>query len=166
MAPARSRPKRPRTSAAPPGRRGRRRLYIAGIALLLVPVIILGHGFLRHALHHPRVDATVERTDMFVKAGEHIQIEVVNACGVDGMATKFTEFLRARKFDVVEYSNARSREPYSRVIDRIGDSASARKVAYALGIAEKHIDTEIDSSRYLRASVVIGLDYQGLRPAR
>jgi hypothetical protein len=147
-------------------RKGLRATYIVGIALLAVLVAFLAYGLLQHTVIHPRVDATIERTDLFVKAGEHIQVNVVNACGVSGMAGKFTEFLRARKFDVPEYSTSKQLQPFSRVIDRVGDSLSARKVAYALGISPERVESEIDSSLYLRATVVIGEDYRTLRPLK
>jgi hypothetical protein len=138
--------------------------------VLLVPltllVLLLGYGLLERNLLRPRVDATVERTDLYVRAGEHIQIDVQNACGVEGIATKFTEFLRARRFDVPDYGNSKLRERYSKVIDRIGDPLSARKVAYALGIPEERIETSIDSTLYLRATVVVGEDYKTLRPMK
>ncbi len=156
-----------RTAAVADARaRRRRRLLIAAVAVAALPVIVLGYGFLQHTLVRPRVDATVERTDMYVKAGEHIQVDVVNACGVDGLATKFTEFLRARRFDVPEFSTSKTREPHSKVIDRVGDPISARKVAYALGIDQERIEAGIDSSRFLRATVVIGMDYRSLRPMK
>jgi hypothetical protein len=152
--------------AVPPPSKRWRAGKIAGIVLLSLLVATLAYGFLQHSILHPRVDATIERTDLFVKAGEHIQVNVVNACGVTGMAGKFTEFLRARKFDVPEYSTSKTTEAHSKVIDRVGDTLSARKVAYALGIATERIETEIDSSLFLRATVVIGQDYQALRPMK
>ena len=141
-----------------------RATYIAGIALLGLVVAFLAYGFVQRIMIRPKVDATIERTDLIVRAGEHIQVNVVNACGATGMAGKFTEFLRARKFDVPEYSTAKQPEPFSKVIDRVGDTLSARKVAYALGISPERIETEIDSSLFLRATVVIGQDYMTLRP--
>jgi hypothetical protein len=147
-------------------RRRSRILLLTLIPFLLLTVGVLGFGLLERNFFRPRVDATVERTDMFVRAGEHIQVDVVNACGADGTAKKFTEFLRARRFDVPENSTVPSSEPRSKVIDRIGDPLSARKVAYALGIPEERIETEIDSTLYLRATVVIGEDYQSLRPMK
>ncbi|MEP7219008.1 MAG: LytR C-terminal domain-containing protein [Bacteroidota bacterium] len=168
----RSRPTRLRDIALAekltPGRRRRsaRFFYMAigGIALAVVGV--LGYGLVEHTIFHHHVDATIDRTDMFVKAGEHIQVNVVNACGSDGMAMKFTEFLRARKFDVPEFSTEKRRESHSRVLDRVGDPLSAQKVAYALGISPKNIETAIDSSLFIRATVVIGEDYQQLRPMK
>jgi hypothetical protein len=138
--------------------------YWAVIIPLAVVVLLLGYAVLERNVLRPSVNSQVERTDMYVKAGEHIQVNVVNACGVNGVALKFTEFLRARKFDVPEYGTEKTLERFSKVIDRIGDPISAQKVAYALGIPPERIETEVDSSLYLRATVVIGEDYQALRP--
>lgn len=143
-----------------------RAVYLAAIPLLAIGVVMLAWGLVQRSILRPRVDATVERTDMFVKAGEHIQVNVINACGANGMAMKFTEFLRARKFDVPEYGTSKLREPVSKVIDRIGDRRSAEKVAYALGIEPDNIEQEIDSTLYLRATVIIGEDYKTLRPMK
>lgn len=157
----RARSKRP---AKPTSRT--RIFYLVVIPPLAIAVGVLTYGLLQRSLFRPRVDATVERTDMFVKAGEHIQVNVINACGTNGLAMKFTEFLRARKFDVPEYATSKNREQVSKVIDRIGDRRSAEKVAYALGIEPKNIEQEIDSTLYLRATVVIGEDYMTLRPMK
>lgn len=149
------------TPSSKPSNRKRYWMVIVPMALL---VIVLGYAILERNVFRPVVNSQVERTDMYVKTGEHIQVNVVNACGVNGVALKFTEFLRARKFDVPEYGTEKTVERFSKVIDRIGDPVSAQKIAYALGIPSERIETEIDSSLYLRATVVIGEDYLTLRP--
>jgi hypothetical protein len=164
-----SRPKRLRELGEARGARKRRRRRLPWLVVLagfLAVVAFLGYGLVERNILRPKVDARVERTDLYVKAGETIQVNVVNACGVNGMAQRFTEFLRARRFDVPEYGTSQTIEPVSRVIDRIGDPLSAQKVAYALGISPARIDTEIDSSLFLRATVVIGSDYHTLRPMK
>jgi len=151
--------------AAPvPRPRTRRIVLTIALALLVPAVLVLGYGLVRRHLLHPRVDATIERSDMMVQAGEKIQINVINACGADGVARRFTEYLRARRFDVAEVQTAQRPESRSAVVDHVGDTVSARKVAYALGIPQERVRTELDSTLYLRASVVIGADYQTLRP--
>lgn len=150
-------------------RRGKRRTRWAFFLLapiLLALILVLGYGLIERNVLRPQVDPTVDRPNMQVLADEHIQVNVLNACGVDGVAKEFTEFLRARKFDVPEYGNAAHAESRSRVIDRLGDSLSALKVAYALGISPRQVSTEVDSSLYLRATVIIGADYRTLRPMR
>ena len=148
------------------GRSTKRILFLVAIPPLLIAVLVLAYGLLERNLLRPRFTATVEQSDSLVKVGEPIQVNVINACGVNGMAAKFTLFLRARRFDVPEYSTSKTREPFSRVIDRVGDPSSAMKVAYALGIPPEHIETDVDSSLYLRATVIIGEDYLSLRPLK
>lgn len=149
-----------------PRQRRRRVLYAAALALLIPLVVILAYGLLRQTVIHPTVDATIEHSDMVVRAGEQIQVEVINACGADGVAKRFTEFLRARRFDVAETSTSAARERTSRVLDRVGDTVSARKLAYALGIPYDRVETAIDSSLFLRATVIVGGDYKDLRPSK
>ena len=52
----------------------------------------------------------------------------------------------------------------SMVLDRVGDTRSALKVARALGIPDERVREEINTDYFLDASVVIGLDYRSLRP--
>ena len=70
-----------------------------------------------------------------------------------------------RKFDVVQSSNYSSFDVVeSLVIDRVGNKATANKVAHALGIDSKNVVTQINPDYYLHVSVVIGRDYQDLKP--
>jgi hypothetical protein len=74
-------------------------------------------------------------------------------------------YLRRRGFDVVEVGDYRSfDEERSKVIDRVGDLETARKVANALGIPEDQVLQEIRLDYFLDATIVIGKDYATLRP--
>ena len=108
----------------------------------------------------PPVSSTRERTDMLVKAGEHIQLTVMNGSGVPNTARVFTDFLRARKFDVVEMTNYKEKNvEHTFIIDKVSDTVAAQKVAYALGISIMLIKHEPDSNAFVDAAVVIGKDY-------
>jgi hypothetical protein len=50
------------------------------------------------------------------------------------------------------------------IIDRVGDFASAKKVAKALGIADSLVTTKIDSTLFVRTTIVLGQDYPKLLP--
>ncbi len=54
----------------------------------------------------------------------------------------------------------------SLVIDRVGDMKTAKKVAHALGIDEKNIIQQMSPDYYLDVSVVIGKDYDDLKPTK
>lgn len=116
---------------------------------------------------NPPVSSTRERTDMLVKAGEHIQLTVMNGSGADGVAREFTDYLRARKFDVIEMTNFSKQDvAVTYIIDKVNDPVSAKKVAYALGIGEDRIKNEPDSNAFVDAAVVIGKDFKSMNPMR
>lgn len=97
--------------------------------------------------------------------GSIIQVEVRNGAGVDHLAERTTQYLRDRGFDVVEVGNHSSfDQKRSVVIDRIGNPEAARTVAEALGIPPKRVRQEIRRQYYLDASVILGHDYEQLRP--
>ena len=92
-----------------------------------------------------------------------IQVEVLNGCGVSGVAEKFTDFLRKEKFDVVQMGNYISFDiDKSLVLDRTGNKANAEKVAEALGIDHKNVIMQKNEDSFLDVSVVIGKDYKTL----
>ncbi len=137
------------------------------LTLLLVAAGILAalllYAFGVRALA-PRVDPDREIVGGEL-VGRIIQIEVRNGCGVPDLAAITTDFLREQGFDVVETGNyVRSDVRRSRVIDRTGDRESAIKVARVLGLPEDRVEQEINPDLYLDASVVIGMDYQTLKP--
>ena len=136
------------------------------IALLAVVVFFLLYSFITNAIVDKPVEWTTETANKGDAAGEIIQLDVLNGCGVSGIAQDFTDFLRKRNFDVVQSSNYKTFDvEQSLVIDRTGDLAAARKVAYALGIDEKNIVQQINPDYYLNVSVVIGRDYAKLKPS-
>lgn len=135
----------------------------AAILVLGAFVVILAYGLVTRVMA-PRVDPLRE-SNAGQLVGEIIQVEVRNGCGVSGLAARTTLYLRDSGFDVVEVGDFESFDvAYSKVIDRVGDLASARKVAAVLGIPEDRVEQEIRPEYYLDASVVIGRDYETLRP--
>jgi LytR cell envelope-related transcriptional attenuator len=99
------------------------------------------------------------------KPSAAVQVEVLNGCGVSGVADKITDYLRKNNFDVVQTGNYTSYDmDKSLVIDRTGNKANAEKVAAALGIDKKNIVQQINNDYLLDCSIVIGKDYFQLKP--
>ncbi len=98
---------------------------------------------------------------------ESPRLSVLNGCGVSGVALQFAEFLQTREFEVVEVGNHNSfdlRE--SVVVDRVGDLDAAVYVAAVLGISQSNVIQQLDRGYGVDASIVIGKDYDQLRPFR
>ena len=130
-------------------------------------VVLLGWQFISRMWVKPPVSSTRERSDMLVRAGEHIQLTVMNGSGVANAARTFTDFLRARKFDVVEMTNYKEKNvEHTFIIDKVSDTVAAQKVAYALGISNMRIGHEPDSNAFVDAAVVIGKDYLNTSPMK
>ncbi|MGB3544335.1 LytR C-terminal domain-containing protein [Rubrivirga sp.] len=129
-------------------------LVIGGLVLL---VLLYGLGIRAFT---PRT--TPVRTD---QAFARVQVEVLNAAGVDGMAAQATALLRRRGFDVVSVGNAPPRDT-SAVFVRSGTALDARHVAQALGLGDAAVVTGGPTLDYsLDVTVALGADYASTAPA-
>jgi len=109
----------------------------------------------------------VSEADSDEVASEIIQLQVLNGCGVSGIADRFTDYLRANKFDVVNSGNYSSFTiEETLVIDRIGNLANANKVAQSLGVNKKNVIRQLNKEYFLDVSVIIGKDYYKLEPLK
>ena len=105
-----------------------------------------------------------DETDMN-KTSRIIQLEVLNGCGITGIAEKFTNYLREENFDVVQVGNYNSFDINNTlIVDRTGNKTNALKVAEAIGIDSKNIIQQINNDYFLDVSVIIGKDFNRLKP--
>lgn len=125
--------------------------------LLIILLIALSSRIL-----YPRVVAERSTVDpAFIS--EVIQLEVLNGCGIPGIATRFTDTLRGFGFDVVETGNYdHFNVTNTFVISRSGQLENAKRVANAIGIPENQILIESSPDFYLDVTLIIGSDYETL----
>ncbi len=137
--------------------------FIFGLISVLSLIVLMMLTSFVMRISNPVVDSSVD-SDKRITNEEKIQINILNACGENGLASETNEYLRSYKFDVLEVGNYAEKIDKSMVIDRLGDMESAKKVAYAVGIPDSLIVTRIDSSLFIRTSIIIGKDYKKLSP--
>ncbi|KAA0207484.1 MAG: LytR C-terminal domain-containing protein [Ignavibacteriaceae bacterium] len=145
--------------------------YIVNISIILLLVLCV---YLIYSLFNkspevqppPETISQIPDSNNQNQSGRKLQIDVRNASGVNGVASKFTDYLRQNGFDVVEMGNFEtSDEDVTIILDRKGNNKKTLgKISSALGISEKNIVEEIDKSLYLDATVVIGKDFNELKP--
>ncbi|MCP5064567.1 MAG: LytR C-terminal domain-containing protein [Ignavibacteriae bacterium] len=132
------------------------------IFFLLVLIVYLSYSAYLKIIHktsEAELDQNVE------VASEIIQMDVLNGCGIAGVADRYTDFLRAHNFDVVQIGNYISFEvDETFLIDRIGNKANALKVAEAIGIENVKVIQQLNDNYFLDVSLVIGKDYYKLIP--
>jgi len=101
------------------------------------------------------------------QAAEIIQVEVLNGCGVGGIADRFTDYLRNNRFDVVNMGNyIRFDMDETIIIDRTGNKANALAVAASLGVKKENVIQQLNDDYFLDVSIVIGRDYYTLQPLK
>ena len=140
------------------------RLLNAGLVVLALALGVLAYGFATRLLHPPVAAAPPAAPD----AVGIVQVEVLNGTGVDGLAARTREHLRAAGgFDVLDARNAPGGPvERTRVVDRVGNRAAALRVARALGVGEEAVGSEPRPDLFVDATVVLGKDYRTLTPFR
>ncbi|MBU1100518.1 MAG: LytR C-terminal domain-containing protein [Bacteroidetes bacterium] len=100
-------------------------------------------------------------------AAEVIQVEILNGCGVSGIADRFTDFLRANGFDVVNRGNYKTFDlDNTIIIDRRGNIANAKKTAKILGAKPSSVIQQLNEDYFLDVTIIVGKDYYNLIPLK
>ena len=147
-----------KNSAIDPSRHLMLNALIGFLGVLLVILLIA----LSSRIFYPGIVSERAGNNPFLVSNV-IQMEVLNGCGVPGIATRFTDSLREFGFDVVESGNFdHFNVDKSFVISRGGSIENARRVAASLGISDELILRESSPDFYLDVTLVIGQDFESL----
>ncbi len=163
-----AKPKSKRTRKAPKNRSLKERLLTAGIwAASLINLVLIGSIVSEHFIFpNESLLSSNSRTEPNPPKAALITVEVLNGCGVQGLAKEITQFLRENKFDVVKVGNYQGGFDLDRtfVFDRISlNGYNAIKVGEVLGVNEKQVQPQLDDSLQLMVTVLIGKDYKDLK---
>jgi len=93
-----------------------------------------------------------------------IQINILNATGENRIGARFRDFLKLKGFDVVDMGNYKAEVEKTMVLDIIGDMNKAKRVADAVGVSHRNVIHQLDKTKYIDATVIIGKDYTELKP--
>ena len=106
-----------------------------------------------------QISAVNEVTEAPVQA---LKIEILNGCGVQGLAKKWADHLRAAGFDPWNVTNfEQSNVARTMIIDRTSNARSnGLAVAEALGLPEDYVAYQASDQRQVAVTVIIGLDYE------
>ncbi|MDP2302432.1 MAG: LytR C-terminal domain-containing protein [Ignavibacteria bacterium] len=135
--------------------------YFWLMSLLLLGIILFLSSTLYSNLKPEESLVVIEQQ---AKADSLIHLEVMNGCGVTGVADQFTEFLRSKSFDVIQTGNYFSYDiEKTLIVDRIGNYKHAKLVAEALGLADDVIISQVNRNYYLDVSVIVGKDFNNIK---
>jgi len=96
-----------------------------------------------------------------------VQIQVLNGCGIPGVASRVRSVLRERGFDVLSFGNAQKQD-YARTVviarsELPFSERAARRVANSLGISADQVSVQTDLGLGdVDVTLILGSDYQKL----
>ena len=93
-----------------------------------------------------------------------IQINILNATGENRIGARFRDYLKQKGFDVVDMGNYKTDVEKTMVLDLCGDINKAKRVAEALGVSQRNVIQQLDKTKFIDATVLIGKDYTELKP--
>ena len=142
-------------------------------AIGIVGVLLLGfiYSFSRNVTHSgvpievtfPKIEVQSLAVEVYqANPIQNIKVEVLNGCGIKGIAARTAYFLRTHQVDVVRSDNAdRYDYPNTVIISRNENVESLKAVSRSFGIAmndETHILIVPDESLGVDVTVILGKD--------
>jgi len=132
----------------------------------IVNVLLIGSSVRNHFAtgnEHTMSSDTAE----VVEPNTVLKIEVLNGCGIDGVARKFADYLKKQGFDPVTVTNFERHDiPRTMVIDRTSNtSVNGRRIAQVMGLSDDYVSYLASPERMVAVSVIIGQDYKGIQLA-
>jgi len=116
----------------------------------------------------PAEEKTQETQQYYSPIVRKVQLEILNGCGVKGIADKLAALLDKKKYDVINKGNYLKRGKtffkvkQTRVIDQMGKIENARELSEVMGVSEKNIDSYENPSPIADVTIIIGKDYSTL----
>jgi LCP family protein required for cell wall assembly len=96
-------------------------------------------------------------------AVEAARVQVLNGAQVDGVATRVSDYLRARGFDLTAPGNAPQTYEHTTIIDYAGRPATLRRLADALGLQADYVLAQPGPGAPPAGAdivVIVGMDFQ------
>ncbi|MEK7727155.1 MAG: LytR C-terminal domain-containing protein [candidate division KSB1 bacterium] len=127
----------------------------------IVNVILIVSFVSRHFFsgNEPSLNAN---TDVPAIPAENFKVEVLNGCGVNGLASKYAVLLKENGFDPVKtenYEGGLTTRTY--IIDRLSEKmVNGLKMADALGLSRDYVSYKADAQRMVAVSLILGQDYK------
>ena len=161
-----TRPVRKTVSSRPPKKRRKKQTMTLkeGIIRFFIVLFVLANcALIFFAVRRCSAPVVELPEEEVVEEPRILQVEVLNGCGVSGVADKYTEFLRMKGFDIVRSDNYESFNVLKTVvIDRRGDVKNAIQIAQSLGLSEERVLQEVNEAYLIDASIIIGKDFRQL----
>lgn len=134
--------------------------YMLNVLIFLLTTVIIYLSYSLFIKMNNGDNPDIEIQAVKNKHAEIIQAEVLNGCGVSGVADRFTDFLRENNVDVVKTGNyIRFDVDETIVIDRTGNLDNAKYIAKLLKVKKGNAFTQLNNDYFVDVTIIIGRDY-------
>lgn len=140
----------------------RQTLYGLGLwALGILNAILIASFVMKHISSGDEQVLSVDEKVPVVQNTAQLQVEVLNGCGVQGIAKKFADYLTTGGFEVANVDNFENfNMPTTLILDRKEKSKkNGARVAELLGLPQSAVLYQSSPDRSVDVSVIIGNDY-------
>ncbi len=124
---------------------------------LIYILLIIAVAFLGSIIYRAISKAKSTRD---VKQNATIRVEVLNGCGVDGLAMRARNVILKKGFDVVRVDNAGRQDFEETVVLERANENMENAEHFARQFSCKNIGKDIDKSLYLEVTVIVGKNYK------
>ena len=115
------------------------------------------------ALVAEQPDFSLPETLSAFKKYPHIKIEILNGCGISGIAAEYKNIIREKTFDVQLTGNAPNFNfETTQIIARSDNTPAAYLLAKELGMSESIVLIQKDETRRVDITLILGKDYQNI----
>jgi hypothetical protein len=97
--------------------------------------------------------------------GVAVRVEILNGCGVSGIARRAMVYLRERGYDVLSVGDSKEKFARTIVIERRSrDNVNAKALARTLGLDRSSVTQSLDSLSPVYVTLIVGSDYPRYLP--
>ena len=127
-------------------------------------ILLMSLSFINRITAKPTSNSPSTETTYFdLKQQTKVKVQILNACGIDGIAKKVKDYLVANGIDVTETGNYKGLIDKTILLVKDGESQSLDRISDLLGIDKSSILKETGGTNRTINSVIIGKDYNVLK---
>ena len=134
------------------------------ISILIISVIIITFIYYKNYGQYSNKNTTTLLSNKIIEdiPEAKYQLQVLNGCGIKGIADLFTNYLRNNGYDVIDYKNADhfNHEKTTLIIHK--ENVSFNELLNMLHINPENTDYIFDKNIFYDLTLIIGNDYKNL----
>ena len=137
-----------------------KKIFTTLITLSLIAILVFNKDKIFGPINNP--SSLISGINFDESLNQRLQIEVLNGCGVKGVADLYTNFLRENGYDVINYQNAQHFNYDHTTILVHKNDINTSKLNEIIKIDPLNVKNLFDEKIFFDLTLIIGKDYKNL----